>query len=80
MWCAVDAVVAGVAVECLLINPHLATYRSDFGLGRLTYGVEYYRMKSEMLLPMRWTDPWAIEHQVFTEATDVSFLSCIRHR
>jgi hypothetical protein len=28
-------------------------------------------MSSETMLPIRWTDPWAIHHKVFNEWTDV---------
>lgn len=44
---------------------------SDFGLGRCVEGDDYYRLTSDTLLPLRWTDPVAVDEQVFSEATDV---------
>lgn len=43
----------------------------DFGLGRQVKTENYYRMASDMMLPIRWTDPRALETQIFSEATDV---------
>eukprot|EP00037_Helgoeca_nana_P008353 m.74267 g.74267 ORF g.74267 m.74267 type:complete len:156 (+) comp18884_c1_seq1:170-637(+) len=34
-------------------------------------GDEYYRASNATNLPLRWTDPWSILHQVFTFGTDV---------
>jgi serine/threonine protein kinase len=46
---------------------------ADFGLGRkMKGGVEYYRASNTTThLPLRWTDPWSILHQIFTFGTDV---------
>jgi len=60
-----------LASRNILLNHAFCAKVSDFGLGRTRGDDDYYRMSSSMLLPMRWTDPWAVDHLVFNEATDV---------
>jgi len=60
-----------LAARNVLLDSESRAKVCDFGLGRNFQGDEYYRVSSETLLPIRWTDPWAVMNQVFSEATDV---------
>ena len=53
-----------VSATKVLLDAFFVAKVCDFGLGRAFDSEAYYRVKSETLLPLRWTDPWAIEHQV----------------
>eukprot|EP00035_Acanthoeca_spectabilis_P040317 m.68844 g.68844 ORF g.68844 m.68844 type:complete len:959 (+) comp9941_c0_seq2:224-3100(+) len=60
-----------LAARNILLDSQHTPKISDFGLGRCVEGDDYYRMSSEALLPLRWTDPGAVITLKFTEATDV---------
>mmetsp|Transcript_34054 Transcript_34054/g.102666 ORF Transcript_34054/g.102666 Transcript_34054/m.102666 type:complete len:914 (+) Transcript_34054:84-2825(+) len=60
-----------LAARNILLDKDLRAKICDFGLGRHFQGGEYYTMMSDMMLPLRWTDPWALESQKFSEASDV---------
>ena len=49
---------------------------ADFGLARDMQDDLYYRMNSELRLPVKWTAPESIRHQKFTTDSDIVSASC----
>jgi len=60
-----------LAARNVLLGTEFQAKVSDFGLGRCVEGDDYYRLSSDTMLPLRWTDPAAVDDLVFSEATDV---------
>ena len=61
-----------LAARNILLDDDYRAKICDFGLGRNYQKDAYvYHMASEKPLPIRWTDPWALQHQTFSESSDV---------
>eukprot|EP00035_Acanthoeca_spectabilis_P015441 m.307441 g.307441 ORF g.307441 m.307441 type:complete len:870 (+) comp16362_c0_seq1:778-3387(+) len=60
-----------LAARNILLGDDMTPKIADFGLSRCFDTSEYYRVATERMLPVRWTDPYAVETDVFSEMTDV---------
>eukprot|EP00035_Acanthoeca_spectabilis_P015445 m.307481 g.307481 ORF g.307481 m.307481 type:complete len:1174 (+) comp16362_c0_seq4:267-3788(+) len=60
-----------LAARNILLGDDMTPKIADFGLSRCFDTSEYYRVATDRMLPVRWTDPYAVETDVFSEMTDV---------
>ena len=60
-----------LAARNCLVGDKLTVKISDFGLSRDVYSVDYYRVQSKSLLPVRWMPPESIMYGKFTTESDV---------
>lgn len=67
-----------LALRNILINSNKIIRIADFGLARQHKGKDYYRIRNENQLPIRYVSPECFETEKFTEKSDIwSFGVCL---
>ena len=44
---------------------------ADFGLARAVHEKNYYRIKRDLMLPLRWMSPESVNYGIFTLESDI---------
>lgn len=60
-----------IATRNILVGDDLLVKISDFGLAQDIYGLDYYRVDTQKMLPLRWLSPEALMLGKFTVASDI---------
>ena len=60
-----------LACRNCLVGTRLVVKVCDFGMTRDLYDVEYYRMDSKTLVPLKWLAPESIHYRKFTCESDI---------
>ena len=60
-----------LATRNCLVGTRLVVKIADFGLARDIYSSDYYKVRGDAMLPVRWMPPEAVLHGKFTVESDV---------